>query len=265
MEEPALIQLANREAVNQVRHFGEEAARLDAKKLADDYRADRGLAPRRAESGKDYFLTRSGIPGKGEPTSRREEHLAVALFNTLGADGGGLAMVDDDSLRILDYQFPLKASRSDPGVGKIDLLGAFATGRLAVVELKYLPPEKQHASSADTPLRAFLEGLAYCSIVEANLASILEQAREHLGLDLATVPPALVVLANQEYWDRYLEAVGPTPTWADELDRLGTGIGQEVDVPVSFLSLDLGGALPLQYDAAGKPRLATVPRANAAW
>jgi hypothetical protein len=46
---------------------------------------------------------------------------------------------DGSSLRLLDYQVPLKARQDDAGTGKIDLLGVTEVGevgRFVVVELK---------------------------------------------------------------------------------------------------------------------------------
>ena len=51
-------------------------------------------------------------------------------------------------MRLLDYQFPLQASRADAGLGKADLLGATDRGRLVVVELKV---PRKNGSPGDAP------------------------------------------------------------------------------------------------------------------
>ena len=72
-------------------------------------------------------------------------------------------MPEGGSIELLDYQVPLKARRSDAGVGKIDIFGLNDSAIPVVIELKVLGK-----GTPDTPLRALLEGLAYAAIVEAN-------------------------------------------------------------------------------------------------
>ena len=114
-------------------------------------------APRRTRG---YFVGHDGTTPSQGKSNRSEEHLAMALFRA-----GQMALPDGERLRWLDYQFPLKAKRSDQGIGKIDLLGLTDEGRLCVVELKT-------ARSTEDPRIALLQGLAYAAIVEANLERI---------------------------------------------------------------------------------------------
>ena len=89
---------------------------------------------------------------------------------------------------------PLKARQGDRGVGKVDLFAA-VDGRLpCVVELKVAG----ESARGDTPLRALLEGLAYCAIVEANAADIASEfAEQHV---VSASRPTLVVMAPDNYW-----------------------------------------------------------------
>jgi len=79
--------------------------------------------------------------------------LAVAL-----AKEKRLEIAGDRTIRILDYQVPLKAAQFDKGIGKIDLSGCGPDGRLEVIELKV---GRSAGVVGETPLRALLEGLAY--------------------------------------------------------------------------------------------------------
>ena len=125
--------------------------------LVEGYRHLRETAPRRAQS---YLSdTRTGLTASGETTTRGEEHLALGLFNRQLRE---LVLPNDERLRLIDYQFPLKSVRADAGVGKIDLLGLFPDGRLAVVELKV-------QDNAEDRRIGLLEGLIYAAIVEANV------------------------------------------------------------------------------------------------
>ena len=104
--------------------------RIDVVDLCREYDLLRKAAPSRSARSKRYFVGHDGRPQAKHPASPSEKHLAIALWRLKAQwprAGGGW-------LRLLDYQFPLKASRSDTGLGEVDLLGATDQGRLVVIE-----------------------------------------------------------------------------------------------------------------------------------
>ena len=200
MRVAGLVDRHNDPAVNRIVEFAEVASTLASNvgMLAHAYGDLVRFAPRRHDRGKRYLYGRTGVTSSGRSSNRREEHLAVALYN---ASRGGVAFVlpDQRRLEIIDYQMPLKARRDDWRVGKVDLF-AVVDGRLpCVVELK----TASESARGDTPLRALLEGLAYCAIVEANAADIASEVAEQYALSAPR--PTLVVMAPDHYWAGYLD------------------------------------------------------------
>lgn len=94
-------------------------------------------------SRKDYSVeTHDGII-KNMNSNRDEEKIAMQMFNN-----------EYDFIgKIIDYQTPLKSSKTDTGAGKIDLL-AFDGETLRILELK-------KPDSEETMLRCVLEGFTY--------------------------------------------------------------------------------------------------------
>ena len=262
--EHPVIRLANDSRTNQVTGFCRVATSLDGASLARMYRQERAEAPRRRERGKSYFVGHVGVPGSGTRTTRQEEHLAIALFNSFGLECAGLTLPEGGSLRFLDYQFPLKAQQSDAMIGSIDLLGLLPDDRLAVVELKFLPSDKRRASAVDTPLRALIEGLAYCAILEENLDAVRREALEKLGQRTAKGAPGLVVLANADYWQRYREVDRPGESWTAEIGRLAGELERELGLSVRFLGFDPAGDATWGY-SEGQPTIAKELRLVSAW
>ena len=166
--------------------------------LAHSYEHLVRVAPRRHARGKRYVHGRTGTTSSGASSNRREEHLAVALCNA-SRRGVAFALPDRRPFAIIDYQMPLKARQGDLGVGKVDLF-AVVDGRLpCVIELKVAG----ESARGDTPLRALLEGLAYCAIVEANAADIASEVAEQHALSASR--PTLVVMAPDNYWAGHLD------------------------------------------------------------
>ena len=132
-------------------------------------------APNRTARDKRYFVGHDGCSQVKNPGNPSEKHLAIALWNLKEqwsrADGGWM--------RLLDYQFPLRASRSDTGLGEVDLLGATDQGRLVVGELKV---QRKNGSRGDTPLLALMEGLRYAAVVHANCRAIGAEARSGFSI-----------------------------------------------------------------------------------
>jgi len=234
-----LIAFANSRDVRLASKFGTTASSIDVDQLHVIYEALRDTAPRRHERNKMYFVGHSGVPSTIEASNRFEEHLAIALCN----DHGALTLDGSDELRLLDYQVPLKARQSDAGIGKIDIVALTASRRVAVVELKVTT----NTSRGDTPLRALLEALAYCAIVEANARDFAAEISGRYSLHAADGRPDLVVMGPDAYWSGWSDtALVAVYSLAD---RLAGAFGMRV----SFLSL---GAVSAVIGVDGqRPRL----------
>lgn len=136
------------------------------------------------------------------------------------------------SLELLDYQTPLKAQHRDKGVGKIDLFGLLNGCRSTVIELKV----RRAGGYGDSPLRAYLEALAYCAIVEANASEIASEASTRFNKSIDDRPPGLVLLAPQDYWAGYLEHPSAGQWWL-ELSHLAAEIDELLNLETLFLGL----------------------------
>ena len=82
-----------------------EIQRIDVAALCREYDQLRKAAPSRSARNKRYFVGHDGRPRAKNPASPSEKHLAIALWRLKAQwprAGGGW-------LRLLDYQFPLKA------------------------------------------------------------------------------------------------------------------------------------------------------------
>lgn len=100
----------------QVSGFVQAANDLDFLELAEEYEALVETAPSRHEAGLRYFVDHTSVAGK-TASNRAEEHLAADLT------ARSPITTPRGSLELIDFQFPLKAYRSDRGLGKVDLLG----------------------------------------------------------------------------------------------------------------------------------------------
>ena len=205
---------------------------LDPDELVAAYHRLRKSAPHRHKRGKQYFVGHSGITSSGKYSNRREEHLAVALWNS-AQENRSLIMPDGLTLRLLDYQFPLKAQRSDTGVGKVDLFGTINNTKACVVELKIHPLSK---GRSDTPLRAFLEALAYCAIVEANAEDIAQEVLDQFGQKLIEHRPVLIVMAPEQYWLGYISHQRAAGWWS-VLRHLVDQLAKSLDLECHFIVL----------------------------
>ncbi len=219
----ALIELANSPEVKRLRDFELTASSLETDQIASMYESLRDTAPHRHERKKDYFVGHSGVPSTVGPSTRFEEHLAIALCN----DHEVLPLDASDDLRLLDYQVPLKSRQSDAGIGKIDIMGLSTPGRLTVIELKVTTP----TSRGDTPLRALLEALAYCAIVEANASDFSDEITARYGLQSDKGRPDLVVTGPDAYWSDWTDSGLNTVT--DLADRLAETLG----IRIRFMAL----------------------------
>ncbi len=154
-----LIDLAVEREVKKVTGFRQAATELTGAGLAEMYARERENAPNRHDEGKEYFVGHTGEL-RSKPTADRDEHLAIALCNHTKDTGEGLELPDGSTLELLDYGVALGATKEDKTIGTVSLLGSVGEGRLAVVELKFVPPKATRGATGETPLRALIEALA---------------------------------------------------------------------------------------------------------
>ena len=215
-------------------------ANLDRDALCSEYKKLVKNAPRRSDEQK-YFVGHDGrLSATSENSNRREELLALALWNLKGSwprPNGG-------RFRLLDYQFPLKAEQSDRGIGKVDLLGVTDQGQLMVIELKVKPDGDRNRG--ETPVKALIQGLRYAAIVEANREQIAEEAKRCFGVDVAAERPLVQVLAPKAWWEGWLNIAGSTRNaagyWEPEFAQLVRDVEKQLGVTVECMALDDLGA-----------------------
>jgi hypothetical protein len=227
-----LLDLYKTRQANQVSGFCDFASELKLDDLIEGYRQLKSGAPRRRYRNLKYFVGHNGVTSSGTHSNRREEHLAVALWNQC-QQSGPLQIECTGELLLLDYQLPLKARQGDKGIGKVDLFGVTDNSKPSVIELKI---HSSNQGMADTPLRAFLEALAYCAIVEANLTDIAQEAFDQFGCEITESRPTLVVMATKEYWSAYLHHQ-KTGDWWLTLRGLADQLEASFDLESHFLVL----------------------------
>ncbi len=233
-----LLELYKFPSINHVSGFCDVTNQLDPKDLVRAYHRARESAPHRHERQppKQYFVGHSGVTSSGGSSNRREEHLAVALWNAT-QKGVLLKMPGSSTLNLLDYQVPLKARRGDKGIGKVDLVGLIDGAQICVIELKIHPVNK---ACGDTPLRAFLEALAYCAIVEANADDIAKEVLGNTGLAISKSCPDLVVMAPEEYWSGFVNHE-KTGDWWPALLNLADQLEGSLGLKSHFIALRNSG------------------------
>lgn len=228
-------------------------ASIDADALSAEYVALRENAPRRAQSGKSYFVGHTGIASGAGASNRLEEHCAIALVNL----GRRWPRPDGGWFQLLDYQIPLKARQADTGIGKIDLLGITDSGRLIVVELKV---ESESGGRSDAPPAALMEGLRYAAMIEADLDAVAVEAEQRFGVKVARLPPIVQLLAPKAWWRRWLE-LPATGDWGPPFTELAMGIAAKTGVSIVCMALD---DVEVSYGLDGQaPRLASIPDIHA--
>ena len=231
MEMPFLIELYKKEELNRISEFLDFMKNMDMSQLYDGYKQLRDIeAPKRQNP---YFVdSHNGIASSGSSSTRREEHLALALFNGSRANKEFI-LPDGRLIDFIDYQTPLKAKQSDKGIGKVDLFGAIDSRHPAVVELKI---KGANGSYADSPLHALLEGLAYCAIIEANISAISSEAKTKHDIQFSKGAPALVVLAPENYLTHKVAG-----NWLPELLKMANQLSNTLDMEIMLLAMTDAG------------------------
>lgn len=188
VEQASMSLLALKDKLRRLPKAARRAYRLDANSLIDGYDQLLRTGPTRSQG---YLSsTRAGIPSSGERSTRQEEHLAIGLFNL-----GKLETEAGQQIKLVDYQLPLKSVRADAGIGKVDLLGLRADGRLVVIELKV-------ADSVEDCRVALIEGLIYAAIIERNAQRIAHEIAAHRLLPALPARPGVLVVAPPTFWER---------------------------------------------------------------
>ena len=228
---------------------------IDVAALCGEYDRLKKSAPSRSARGKPYFVGHEGHVQARKPGSPSEEHLAIALWRLDACwprAGGG-------EMRLLDYQFPLKARRSDAGLGKVDLLGATDRGRLAVIELKV---RRKNGTRGDTPLLALMEGLRYAAVVHANRRAIAAEAPGRFAIDVSDKPPIVQILAPEDWWREWRGMAPGTRRaagqWEAAFVELAVRLEARLGIAIECASLRGTGLADVTWDAHG-PRLGKTP------
>lgn len=255
----SLVELFRSAKVNRLSDISATAAELSEDQLLCLFEQQKQTAPRRKS--RSYFVGHTGRTTSGNETNRREEHLAIALWSAYRRSG--LPLPDGIILFPLDYQLPLKASRdkANLGVGKVDLFCVDAEGEPWVAELK-VPSEA--TSRADSPIKAVLEALAYCAILDPNMEKLSYDNIKVMGkmgdLHHAVRPtrPNLLILAPSEYWDA-LDHARSDYLWRDPVLALCRRIELALKIRVRLVSMD---NCQWEMPTSGYPRLVKHPNFN---
>ena len=226
----------------------------DIETLCGEYDRLREVAPSRSARNRRYFVGHDGRPWAKNRGNPSEKHLAIALWR-LREDwprtGGG-------RMRLLDYEVPLRASRSDAGLGEVDLLGATDQGRWVVVELKV---GRKDGSRDDTPLLALMEGLRYAAVIHANHRAISAEASDRFAIDVRDEPPIVQILATEDWWGGWCDmgrrsrAAG---LWEPAFSELSNVLEDRLGIFIECLALQGTTLADVTWDAHG-PFLGNTP------
>lgn len=285
MNHQTLSELAQDREVRKAAGFRAVAQALDAATLASLYRRQVETAPRRGAAGRKYFAGHDGtLPKRG---GRRDvDQLAIALVNHAREAGRPLPLPprlhgeEAGALELLDYHVPLKLVASEPpGVGRIDCFGLGPDDRMAVVLLGYVALSATRGATGDTPLRALLDGLVCCALLEADREALAAEVKTSFGRSVSSEPPVLLLVGSPRYWDlcRRREAQKGA-AWINQMERLARVLegSEEAEAPpgaepapalgigVRYLGLVLEGD-PAWEVRDERPTLLAPPRLATAW
>jgi hypothetical protein len=252
------------------------AAELTAPRLAEAWAAELAAAPHRSESGRKHFVAYSRRLAAERKPARDAEHLSLALVEYCRRMGRPLPLPDGSgSIEPVAAQVALDAvggaaagegaSEARVSVGRADLVGLGPDDRLAIVQVRYLPPGATRAGTGDTPLRALLEALALAAVASANRASLGAEIQAVCGRAPSEAPPLVAVLASPRYWElcRKREAQKGA-AWIREIERFARELGEATGVTLCFLGCRLEGDPGWSYPE-GAPVLDAPPRIGSAW
>lgn len=249
-----LVELFRSVAVNRFPSSSSEAAALSEDKLVLLFEKQRRVAPRRGLH-RPYFGGRSGKTTSGLPTNRREEHLAIAVWRAYRETG--FSLPDGMILFPVDYQLPLKSHRDEAnmGLGKVDLLCVGSLGDPWIVEMKV---HSLRHGRVETPLKALLEALAYCAVLDPNMSHLSRESNDQKDSLLHAVNPIrpnLLILAPSEYW-ALCDSAERNHYWKESLRALSQRIESALKIKVRFVRMD---NCRWEIPISGMPRLIESP------
>ena len=243
--------------LNRTRDLAQNIDRVERDELHDEFRELIEFTPRRADAGKFYFGNHRGVPSSEQgacPWS--EDILAMALWN----ERQPWPRADGTQFFLRDYQFPLKASNSDKGIGEVDLLGNTNQGRLIVIELKVKPNGVNNRG--DTPAAVMLQGLRYAAIVQSNHKSIAREMEQKFDCSIPIEPPIVQVLAPEDWWQAWMGLEGSTRRtagdWEKAFRKLARDIEEQMDIAIECAALDVKRG-QVSFDEDCRPRLNRTP------
>jgi hypothetical protein len=267
-----LVDLSLDKEVRKAAGFRAAAAALQGEELGRLYREEVERAPRRGEAGRRYLVAYNSRLAATRRPSSDADHLALALVDHAQRSGEPLPLPDEaGAVQWVHAHVPLKGSAGTGeeelprGVSHIDLLGLGPADRLVVGRVRFVAPTATRGGTGDTPLRALLEGLAHCAIVQANRDALSAEIAAKAGRGAADAPPLLILLGSPRYWElcRRREAQKGA-AWIKELERLAQEIDQAVGVAVIPLACQLQGDPGWSYPQ-GSPVFDAPPRLVRAW
>lgn len=218
----------------------ESFPKLSPTMVISEYSSLGAQAPSRHSRDKLYFVPGHDLLVADESDKPLETHLQRAMTGKM-LKVGGLP-----SVRLLDYEVPLKTFQADPKLGEADLFGVEEDGRHVVLELKVL----RYDGTYDSPLRALLEGLTHSAVLTANHAAISEELKRDdrgfgLTVDWEEAPEGLrlIIAAPSDYW----QAVeGADSEWLNVANSVVQSIVEGVGIEVQLV--DLGSARVHHYE-----------------
>ena len=237
----------------RLENLAQDITKVKSVVLCEEYIRLQECAPRRTT----YFVGHSGVPTGKKNCKRYEEHLAMALWNLRNS----WPRPDCSQFCLLDYQFPLKAPKSNQDPGEIDLLGITRDGRLMIIEMKVM---QRNGSRGETPLAAMIQGLRYAALVQANQDAIAREAKNRLNVAVtAEQPPVVQILAPEDWWCGWTELSSKTRSkagsWEPKLVMLASEIEEQVGVNIEYATLKVERK-QLTFGGDGQPpRLERIP------
>lgn len=252
-----LVELFRSAEVNSFASSALVASALSEPELLCIFEQQQRTAPYRGLH-RCYFVGHNGKTTSGRATKRREEHLAIALWRACRQSG--FPLPDGTMLFPVEYQLPLKSHRgkANASLGKTDLFCVESEGEPWITELKVHPVRNE---GVDTPLKALLEALAYCAILDADMGNLSRESNDKKRMLLRTVSllrPNLLILAPTEYWDR-CELAESHHCWREPLQALNQRIELTFRIKVRFVRMN---NCRWEMTASGMPRLTESPFFN---
>ncbi|MCB1000375.1 MAG: hypothetical protein R2713_12280 [Ilumatobacteraceae bacterium] len=229
---PKLWLRKDTKAIKNARGLAASLEALDLSELIDEFRHDGVVAPQRHLVGKTYLTAgHLGVATAKKPSTRLEEHLVLAMFNS-STEGRPLQRPSDGrTLRTVEYQVPLKARQIDK-TGKIDALALLDDGRLCVIEAK-CPP----AGPKESPARALIELAAYVAVMAANGDPFRKEMLSAGWHAVAEAPMVGLIIGPRSWWAAW-EQCRQAGRWKPPFRTLCADLGEAMGVTIACAALE---------------------------